>query len=91
MELSLYVAQLTGAAERTQRLAVTDLPPALNGEPLRPAEMPWWRPAAAERRTGALPEAALCGCGASRASRMGLKICVEPALSELLLQPVFHP
>lgn len=63
MESSLYVAQLTGAAERTQRLAATDLPPALNGEPLRPAEMPWWRPAAAERSTGALPEAALAAAG----------------------------
>lgn len=63
MEPSLYVAQLTGAAERTLRSAVTDLPPALNGGPLRPAEMPWWRPAAAERSTGALPEAALAAAG----------------------------
>lgn len=62
-EYSLYVVQLTGEAERTLRSAVTDLPPMLNSEPLRPAEMPWWCAMAAERCIGTLPEAALAAAG----------------------------
>lgn len=62
-EQSLYVVLLTGAAERSLRSTVTDLPPALNGEPLRPAVMPWWCAASAERRPGPLPEAALAAAG----------------------------